>query len=89
VLVGATVFGIGYGATQNLTLVAALASTPQDNIASAVWNVGFDTGTALGAFAVGAVAATGFGLPWTFVASAAPILLVLPIARVRPVMRPA
>ena len=88
-LVSATVFGAGYGAVQNLTLVVALASTPQDNVASAVWNVGFDSGTALGAFAVGAVAATGLGLPWTFALSAAPILLALPLARARAVMRPA
>lgn len=87
VLVSATVVGAGYGATQNLTLVVALARTPHDNVASAVWNVGFDSGTAIGALAVGLVAATGLGLPWTFALSAAPILLALPLARVRPVMR--
>lgn len=79
ILVGAGLFGIGYGATQNLTLVVALARTPHDNIASAVWNIGFDTGTALGAFAVGLVAATGLGLAWTFIASTLLILAVLPL----------
>lgn len=79
-LLGAAVFGVGYGATQNLTLVVALARTPHDNIASAVWNIGFDTGTALGAFAVGLIAATGLGLAWTFIASTLMIVAVLPWA---------
>lgn len=70
VLAGAAVFGAGYGAVQNLTLVAAFARSSDDNVASAVWNISFDTGTAVGAFAVGWVAATGVGLPWTFVGCA-------------------
>ncbi|WP_336922247.1 MFS transporter [Aquipuribacter sp. SD81] len=59
VLVAATVAGVGYGAVQNLTLVAAFARVDGEDTptASAVWNLSFDGGTAVGAAAVGAVAA--------------------------------
>jgi predicted MFS family arabinose efflux permease len=49
-------------------------------VASALWNAAFDSGTAMGAFAVGVVAATGLGLPWTMAVSAALVLGVLPVA---------
>lgn len=80
VLVGAALFGAGYGATQNLTLLVAFARTSLDSVASAVWNVCFDAGTALGAFAVGVVAATGLGLPWTFIATALIMLIGIPLS---------
>lgn len=58
-LVGAGVLGTGYGALQNLTLVLAFHRVPRRRIgtASAVWNVGFDAGTAGGSIIVGALAA--------------------------------
>ena len=48
VLVGAAVFGAGYGATQNLTLLAAFARAGEGGTttASAMWNASFDAGTA-------------------------------------------
>ncbi len=54
-LAGSAVLGLGYGATQNLTLVAAFARARQRETAtvSSVWNVGFDTGTAIGSGLVG------------------------------------
>jgi predicted MFS family arabinose efflux permease len=81
-VVGAAVFGFGYGAVQNVTLVIAFARAGAAGAAtaSALWNGAFDTGTALGAFAVGAIAAAGLGLPWSFAVSAAAILVVLPVA---------
>ncbi len=82
VMLGATVFGAGYGATQNLTLLVAFARTPLDSVASAVWNISFDAGTALGAFAVGIVAASGLGLPWTFIATAVIMVLAIPLSLV-------
>jgi predicted MFS family arabinose efflux permease len=58
-LTAAAASGIGYGAVQNLTLVQAFARVePRDTpTASAVWNLCFDGGTAIGAVAVGALAA--------------------------------
>ena len=54
----------GYGSVQNLTLVAALgrAGLARASTASATWNASFDTGTAIGAWAVGAIAEAGPGL---------------------------
>ena len=62
-LVAVLVFGLGYGAVQNVTLVIAFARAGAAGAptASAVWNAAFDTGTALGAFGVGALADAGLG----------------------------
>jgi predicted MFS family arabinose efflux permease len=50
--------GLCYGALQNLTLLVSFSAVSRrhHNLASAVWNVGFDAGTALGSVAVGAIA---------------------------------
>ena len=55
VLIGAAVFGAGYGATQNLTLLSAFARAGEGGTttASAMWNIAFDAGTATGALALG------------------------------------
>jgi MFS family permease len=57
-LAAMVLIGICYGALQNLTLVLSFAAVSRrhHNLASAVWNVGFDAGTALGSVAVGAIA---------------------------------
>ncbi|MGY1623229.1 MFS transporter [Geodermatophilus sp. SYSU D00965] len=82
VLIGAGLFGAGFGAVQNLTLVTAFARAGEGGAtaASALWNASFDVGTAVGALVLGLVAA-GVGLPWTYVLVAAGLLLVLPVAR--------
>ncbi|NEK56987.1 MFS transporter [Geodermatophilus sabuli] len=82
VLLGATVFGVGWGAVQNLTLVAAFGRVGPDRAAtaSAVWNAAFDTGLAVGALVVGAVAGTALGLPWTYVLCALLVAGSLPLA---------
>jgi predicted MFS family arabinose efflux permease len=82
ILLGAAVFGTGYGAVQNLTLVAAFGRAGRDGAAtaSAVWNGAFDAGLAVGAVVVGAGSATGLGLPWTYAACALAIGLSLPLA---------
>lgn len=82
VLVGAFVFGLSYGAVQNLTLLLALAraGTAPAATVSAVWNASYDSGTAIGALAVGAVAAAGLGLPLTYVLVAGLLTLALPLA---------
>jgi predicted MFS family arabinose efflux permease len=80
-LLGAAVLGAGYGATQNLTLLAAFARAGEAGTtsASAMWNAAFDSGTAAGAAVLGLVAA-GVGLPVTFLLSAALLAAVLPLA---------
>jgi predicted MFS family arabinose efflux permease len=90
ILVGAAVFGAGYGATQNLTLLAAFARAGAggQTAASATWNASFDGGTALGALALGLVAA-GIGLSWTFVVVAALLAAVVPVAVAATRPRPA
>jgi predicted MFS family arabinose efflux permease len=84
VLAGAAAFGVAYGAVQNLTLVIALLRAGSGPTAtetvSAVWNASYDSGTAVGAVVVGAIAATGFGLPATYVLVAGLLVLALPLA---------
>ncbi len=79
-LLGAAVMGAGYGATQNLTLLAAFARAGESGTtsASAVWNAAFDSGTAAGAALLGLVAA-GVGLPVAYVLSAVLLAFVLPV----------
>jgi predicted MFS family arabinose efflux permease len=81
VLAGVLALGVAYGAVQNLTLVIALARAGegQASTVSAVWNACYDSGTAIGALAVGAVAAE-LGLPFTYVLVAVCLALVLPLA---------
>ena len=81
VLAGAAVFGAGYGAVHNLTLVTAFARAGESGstAARAMWNASFDAGTAAGALALGLVAA-GVGLPWTYVLVAGVLLAGLPTA---------
>ena len=81
ILLGAALFGAGYGAAQNLTLLAAFARAGAGGTtsASAMWNVAFDAGTAVGALVLGLVAA-GIGLDWTFVVVAAALVAVVPVA---------
>jgi MFS family permease len=71
VVAGSVLVGIAYGGLQNLTLVQAFASTGERarGAVSVVWNVGFDTGTGLGALAVGALATAG-SFPTAFTAVA-------------------
>jgi predicted MFS family arabinose efflux permease len=80
VLIGAAVFGAGFGATQNLTLLAAFERAGANGTtASAMWNFSFDAGTAVGALALGFLAA-GIGLDWTYVVVAALLAAAVPLA---------
>lgn len=81
-LAGAAVFGVAYGAAQNLTLVAAFARARGHGAStvSAVWNAAFDTGTGIGAVVVGALAATGMGVPMALGACAGVIAGCVPFA---------
>jgi predicted MFS family arabinose efflux permease len=81
VLAGSAVFGVGFGAVQNLTLVAAFARAGAGGAtaAGAVWNALFDAGTATGALGLGVVAAA-LGLAGSYVLVCGALLLVLPAA---------
>jgi MFS family permease len=83
-LVGMALVGLGYGALQNLTLVISFASVSRahHNLASAVWNVGFDAGTGIGSVLVGALALrTSF--PTAILVAGALTFVTLPLAVMR------
>lgn len=81
VVIGAGVFGAGFGAVQNLSLIAAFARAGEGGTttASALWNAAFDAGTAVGALALGFLAA-GIGLDRTYVVVAALLVATVPLA---------
>lgn len=82
-LLACALVGVGYGGLQNLTMLRAFetAGPGQVGAASAVWNAGYDAGTAIGSATVGAVAvASGFGVGMGL--TAALCLLTLPLALV-------
>lgn len=67
VILGCALLGTAYGALQNLTLVQAFDASGERarGAVSVAWNVGFDAGTGLGSFAVGALA-TSLSFPTAF-----------------------
>jgi predicted anti-sigma-YlaC factor YlaD len=68
------VVGLAYGGLQNLTLTQAfaVAGEPARESVSIAWNLSFDAGTGLGAFAVGAIAtATSYSVAFGVLALAA------------------
>ena len=84
-LVAMLLVGLCYGGLQNLTLVVSFATVSRrhHNLASAVWNVGFDAGTALGSVAVGVIAElTSFST--AFLVAGAIAVATLPLAVQRP-----
>ena len=79
------VLGLCYGGLQNLTLLISFAAVSRrhHNLASAVWNIGFDAGTALGSVAVGVIAGlTSFSA--AFLVAGAIAVATLPLALHRP-----
>ena len=81
ILGGAAIFGAGFGAVQNLTLLAAFARAGEGGAtsASAMWNASFDAGTAAGALGLGLVAAV-IGLTSSYVLVAVLLAVLLPLA---------
>ena len=76
--------GVCYGTLQTLTMLRAFEAAGPRRVgaASAVWNAGFDTGTATGSLVVGGVAvASGFGPGMALAALLC--LLTVPLARAR------
>jgi predicted MFS family arabinose efflux permease len=84
-IAAATVLGLCYGALQNLTLVVAFAAVGPQQLpaASAVWNIGFDTGTASGAV-LGGVLATAYSFPVALATMAAFCLITAVVAVIVP-----
>jgi predicted MFS family arabinose efflux permease len=80
-LVAMVLLGVAYGALQNLTLVVAFSAVHRrhHNLASAVWNIGFDLGTAVGSVAVGVIALRASFSTALFCAALVAVL-VLPMA---------
>ncbi|WP_121187540.1 MFS transporter [Nocardiopsis sp. Huas11] len=81
VLVGASLFGLGFGAVQNETVMLMLnrAGPAGYGRASAVWNIGFDTGSGVGAMGMGLVIQLmGYGPAFAFLAML--MALALPLA---------
>jgi MFS family permease len=84
-LVAMLLVGLCYGGLQNLTLLISFTAVSRrhHNLASAVWNVGFDAGTALGSVAVGVIAElTSFAT--AFLCAGAIAVATLPLALRRP-----
>jgi len=77
VISGLLLAGVANGGLQNLTLTQAFtaAGEPARASVSIVWNLSFDAGTGLGAFATGAIAtATSYSAAFTVLALAAGIV---------------
>jgi len=83
-LAGLTLVGIAFGGLQNLTLLLSLAAVKrqQYGTASAVWNIGFDLGTAVGSVLIGTLAA-GLSFPTALLVAAGISLVTLPLAFLR------
>lgn len=79
-LLGAALVGIGFGVVQNDALVVMFAGSGAAGYggASAAWNIAYDTGTGLGATALGAVAQPA-GFEAAFGVSAGFLAAVLPV----------
>ncbi|KQB86706.1 MFS transporter [Corynebacterium lowii] len=58
-VVAAVAFGGGFGVVQNEALLSMFVRLPRSKVseASAIWNIAYDSGTGLGSFILGAVAA--------------------------------
>jgi predicted MFS family arabinose efflux permease len=82
VIVGAVVFGAGFGVLQNATLVLMYHRAPLggEDVVSAIWNATYDLGMAAGALAAGALI-TPLGYDTTFVLAAALMLPALATVR--------
>ncbi|MBB4933804.1 MFS family permease [Lipingzhangella halophila] len=81
VIAGAALFGAGFGATQNDTVVVLFrrAGPAGYGTASAAWNIGYDAGTGVGALGLG-LALQYLGYGWGFSLTAAALVVCLPVA---------
>lgn len=84
VLLGALVFGTGFGVAQNASMATMFAAVPRSGygMASALWNMAFDGGYGLGAAGCGIVAAQT-GYPTAFALTALVVAVAVGPARRR------
>lgn len=83
IIAGSALFGLGFGAAQNLTLAIMYDRVPKSRYGqvSALWNLAYDAGWGVGAILFGAIVA-GTGYPVAFALTAAVVALaILPAAR--------
>jgi predicted MFS family arabinose efflux permease len=78
IVVGSALFGIGFGAAQNLTLSLMYNRVDRSRYGqvSALWNLAYDGGWGMGAITFGAVVA-GTGYPLAFGLTAAVVALAI------------
>lgn len=84
-LVGALLFGTGFGLLQNATLILTMSrvNSGEYGLGSALWNAAFDAGTGAGALLFGFVI-SAFGFPPAFYLAAALLvfaLILIPLDR--------
>lgn len=82
---GMAVTGVAYGSLQNVTLIESFAAVgPRHrDVASAVWNIGFDCGTGIGALVVGFIAArTSFGVALSTTSAVCLVVAVAVLVRI-------
>lgn len=74
-VVGATLFGVGFGVAQNVTLALMFERVPSAQFGrmSALWNLAYDAGMGIGAVGFGLLVAP-FGYPASFAVTAAVLL---------------
>lgn len=80
-LAGSLLYGLGFGALQNATMVLMVkrVSNTEYGLASTLWNFAFDAGTGLGGFAFGfVIEAAGFQTAFAIVAAL--LFVTIPIA---------
>jgi predicted MFS family arabinose efflux permease len=78
-LAGATLFGLGFGVTQNASQTVMYDRVPESGygVVSAVWNLAYDGGMGLGAAGFGVlVAHTGYPAAFALAAATLPLILV-------------
>ena len=91
VIVGAAVFGLGFGVSQNVTQTLMYDRVPESayGAASALWNLAYDGGMGLGAAGFGVLALhTGYPVAFALSAAVLPAML-LAVGRTRAATRSA
>lgn len=84
-LCGAALYGLGFGAIQNATMVLMVERVYREEygLASTLWNVAFDAGTGIGGLVFG-ISIQFLGFAGAFTIGGALLLVVLPLAFDRP-----
>jgi predicted MFS family arabinose efflux permease len=80
-LIAAALYGLGFGALQNDTLVMMFrhAGPGGSGLASTAWNTAFDAGTGIGAVIIG-LGTQALDIPGSFAATTIVVALILPVA---------